>query len=64
MADMDCWTDKSKLQNFADDTQSIIISNNKEEVLDTTSQEANSVIKFFESNSMVNNSDKAALLYN
>ena len=64
MADLDCWTDKSKLQNFADDTQSIIISNNKEEVLDITSQEANSVIKFFESNSMVNNSDKAALLYN
>ena len=63
MADMDLWTD-SHLQNFADDTQSIIISDAKEEAIVTTKKEANSVINFFGSNNCVNNADKAALLHN
>ena len=32
--------------------------------VDTARKEANSVIKFFENNNFVNNSDKAAVLYN
>ena len=43
MADLDLWTEKSMLSNFADDTQSIVIHNN---------------------NNLVNNPDKAAILYN
>ena len=64
MADLDCWINKSQIQNFADDTQSIIIAETKEEAIEVATQEANQVISFFASNSMVNNSDKAALLYN
>ena len=52
------------LSNFADDTQSIIIENNIERVCEKTSNEANNVISFFECNNLVNNPDKAALLYN
>ena len=33
MADMDLWIDNTKLSHFADDTQSLIITNNVEEVL-------------------------------
>ena len=64
MADMDLWTQNSLLSNFADDTQSIIIANSKENLLDLTTIEANSVITFFRSNNLVNNADKAAILYN
>ena len=59
LADMDLWTEKSKLSNFADDTQSIIISDSVEEALETTEKEANNI----ESNNLVNNADKAAILY-
>ena len=64
MADLDLHVQKSMLSNFADDTQSIIISDCKEEALKTTSNEANKVINFFRSNDLVNNTDKAAILYN
>ena len=64
MADMDLWTENSILSNFADDTQSIIISENTEKALEIATKEANSVVSFFESNNLVNNADKAALLYN
>ena len=64
MADMNLWTEKSKLSNFADDTQSIVVSNTVEETLETTKKEANSVISFFECNNLVNNANKAAILYN
>ena len=64
MADLDLWTEESILSNFADDTQSLIISDNIDDALETTSKEANNVISFFESNNLVNNADKAAVLYN
>ena len=48
MADMDLWIDNTKLSHFADDTQSLIITNNVEEVLEITTKEANNVIDFFE----------------
>lgn len=64
MADLDLWTKDSMLTNFADDTQSVIIKDKKEEAVETAKIEANSVIDFFENNNFVNNSDKAAVLYN
>ena len=54
---------KSLLLNFADDTQSIIISDDKDETLEITRKEANSVIGFFSKNNLVNNANKAAVLY-
>jgi hypothetical protein len=64
MADLNLWTEDSTLSNFADDTQSIIVSDNRKNLLETASIEANSVISFFNSNGLVNNADKAAVLYN
>ena len=61
---MDLWARNSIISNFADDTQSIHISENTETLIETTRKEANSVIKFFKSNNLLNNSDKAALLCN
>ena len=52
------------LSNFADDTQSIIVRENRKNLLETASSEANCVISFFRSNGLVNNADKAAVLYN
>ena len=40
----DLWIKSSKLSSFADDTQSIIISNNIEEAMEIMMREANSVI--------------------
>ena len=34
MADLDLWTENSSLSNFADDTQSIIVSDNRENLLE------------------------------
>ena len=64
MADLDLWTKESMITNFADDTQSVIIKDGRDEAVDTAKKEANSVIEFFENNNFVNNSDKAAVLYN
>ena len=61
---VDLWTEKSLLANFADDTQTIVINNNLEKALNITSKEANNIISFFGSNNLVNNPEKAALLYN
>ena len=52
------------MSNFADDTQSIIVSDNRENLIETAAIKANSVINFFNSNGLVNNADKAAVLYN
>ena len=49
---------------YTDDTQSIIVSDNRENLLETAAIEANSAINFFNSNGLVNNADKAAVLYN
>ena len=64
IADMDLWAGESIISNFADDTQTIHISENIESLLETTRKDANNVIKFFECNNLVNNADKAALLFN
>ena len=61
---MDLWTDESMLSNFADDTQSIIIGDSKENAIKITEKEANKVIDFFGANHLVNNPEKAAILYN
>jgi hypothetical protein len=44
MADMDLWSEDSKLSNFADDTQSIIIRDNKEDALEATRNESRNII--------------------
>ena len=36
LADMNLWTEESKLSNFADDTQSIVVGDNVEETLEIT----------------------------
>ena len=64
MADMELWTKDSKLSNFADDTQSIIIKDNKKDALETVKVESKKIIDFFASNNFVNNANKAALIYN
>ena len=64
MADMELWTKDSKISNFADDTQSIIIKNSKEDALETTKVESKKIIDFFASNNFVNNANKAAIIYN
>ena len=61
---MDLWTDQSILSNFADDTQSIVICNNKENLIETTLKETKSIIEYFGANNLVNNADKAAIIYN
>ena len=63
MADLDLWTENSTLSNFADDTQSIIVSDHRKNLLETAVIEANSVINF-NNNGLVNNADKAAVLFN
>ena len=46
MADLDLHvTEGCKLSQFADDTQSMCIAENKEEVIQSTQKEANSVIE-------------------
>ena len=64
MADMELWTEESNLQNFADDSQSIAISETKESVVDITTKDANGIMTFFGCNHFVNNANKAALMYN
>ena len=61
---MDLWTDQSILSNFADDTQSIVICNNKENLIETTLKETKSIIEYFGANNLVNNPEKAAIIYN
>ena len=64
MADLDLWTKNSTLTNFADEMQSIIVSDNRKNLLRTASIEANSVIGFCNRNGLVINADKAVVLYN
>ena len=62
MADLDLWTKESTITNFADDTQSVIIKDGKDEAVDTAKKEANSVIEFFENNNFVNNLETPNML--
>ena len=64
MADLQLWTKNSQLSNFADDTQSIVIGDTKEIVEKTVKEESEAVMAFFKSINLVNNADKAALIYN
>ena len=64
MADLDQWTSDSQLSNFADDTQSVIISDNEENLKSIAKIEAQEVVNHFSANNLVNNANKAALLYN
>ena len=64
MADLNLWTKDSKLSNFADDTQSCVIKRTEEELRATTIQESRAVVGYFSANNLVNNKEKAALLYN
>ena len=64
MADLNLWTKDSKLSNFADDTQSCVIKPTEEELRATTVQESQAVVGYFSANNLVNNKEKAALLYN
>ena len=64
MADLDLWTTDSQLSNFADDTQSVIISDDEENLKILAKKEAQAVVDHFSANNLVNNANKAALLYN
>ena len=52
------------ISSFGDDTQSIVINNNKENLIETTEIETKMIIDYFGANNLVNNPDKAAILYN
>ena len=64
MSDLNLHTEKSKITNFADDTQIHICEESEESLRTVTKEEAGSVIAFFEGIKLSNNPDKAALLYN
>ena len=64
MADLDLHVSASKLSNFADDTQSIIIQDNISDLMEVTKKEADCVIDFFQGVGLVNNPDKASTLFN
>ena len=63
MADLGLWVNDSILSNFADDTQSIIIADTEEEAKSITMKESSKVIEHFGANNLVNNADKAAVIY-
>ena len=64
MADLDLWTDDCVISNFADDTQTLSVAENKEALVAMTTKEATNVINFFSANDLVNNADKGWLIYN
>ena len=65
MADLNLHvSDECRLSRFADDTQSLCIADKKEEAIETTKDEANNIIDYYSKNDLVNNSDKASLIYN
>ena len=64
MADLDLWTDECVIINFADDTQTLCVADSKESVIEMSKREATNVINFFSANDLVNNPDKACVVYN
>ena len=58
------WTEDCSISNFADDTQSMSVAESKEEVIEKTVRDANNIINFFGANDLVNNEDKACVVYN
>ena len=63
MSDLNLHT-KGDLSNFADDTQLMVFEESEEKARKTASEEASSIIKFFEGVKLCNNADKAAIIYN
>ena len=59
MSDLNLHTDKSSLTNYADDTQSCIISDTQEETIKIAQAESNSVVSFFKGVNLVNNPKKS-----
>ena len=64
MADLDLWSTGGELSQFADDTQSSLMTNTEAELRRAAKEEAAAVVGHFGANNLVNNADKAALLYN
>ena len=64
MADLDLWSTGGELSQFADDTQSSLMKNSEEELRKAAKEESEAVVSHFGANNLVNNADKAALLYN
>ena len=64
MADLDLWTEDCVISNFADDTQTLCVAEEKETVVAKTTREATNVMSFFSANDLVNNAGKACVIYN
>ena len=64
MADLDLWSKGGELSQFADDTQSSLMKGTEEELRKAAKEESAAVVSHFGANNLVNNADKAALLYN
>ena len=64
MADLDLWSTGGELSQFADDTQTSLMTNTEAELRRAAKEEAAAVVGHFGANNLVNNADKAALLYN
>ena len=52
------------MTNYADDTQSCIISDTREKAIELAQSESNAVVSFFKGINLVNNPKKACVLYN
>ena len=52
MADLDLWTDQCSLSQYADDTQSLCIAEDRDKAVEMTRNEANNVIDFFTANDL------------
>ena len=63
MSDLNLHT-KGTLSNYADDTQLTIFEDTEEKTRKRASEEADSIIRFFQGVKLCNNADKAALIYN
>ena len=64
MADLDLWTDQCSLSQYADDTQSLCIAEDRDKAVEMTRNEANNVIDFFTANDLKNNAKKSCVVYN
>ena len=63
MSDLNLHT-KGTLSNYADDTQLTVFEETEEKTRKIASEEADSIIRFFQGVRLCNNADKAALIYN
>ena len=63
MADLDLHVSGNcQISQFADDTQTLCVSDSKESVVAMSTREATNVINFFSANDLVNNPDKACVV--